>query len=208
MRDSTGDTPLHISAAYNNLSAMQALYPASFEEDESSVEFVDDYQPQDENRGQHSSFYKSPREYHPNTQPQFDTWRHHNSFYNQLNDSGFFSTRSNGNAWTKSDVPHRIEEEKDSIERSSIDDSLTVTTTHIESDKWTDFIWLISTIFGVLFGHLKRFSSFVLSRRLKQTPVSNEARMTFIEPPSHIREAMEMYKLSRQKTFKAGSSSK
>lgn len=214
IKDSAGDTPLHVSAAYNNLSAMQALYPASFEE-ESSVEFMDEYQSQHENRNQmSSSFYGSPREYHPNTQSHFDSWHHNNSLHSQLNDSGYFSTRSNGNAWIKSsyyDVPHKIEEEKESVERSSLDsmsDSLTVASTDIESDKWTDLMWLFAAMVRVVFCQIKSLISCAMPTKLQQGQVNNETGMAFTEPPSHIREAMEMYKLSRQRTFKAGSSSK
>jgi hypothetical protein len=171
--DVSGNTPLHVATVHNNLSAMEALNPALFEE-ESSVESVD----QPEVNDTSTSFYGSPRE------SQF-------SVSNQLNA-----------AWTKSsyynNIPYKIEEERSSLD--SLSDSLTVESLVIENEGLVNlnFVWLI---IGIVFSQMKRFCNMIL------TPSSQSKHLIpKTEPPEHVREAMERYKLlSRQKTFKAGS---
>lgn len=182
--DVSGNTPLHVATVHNNLSAMEALRPAFFEK-ESSVESVD----QPEVNDTSTSFYGSPRE------SQI-------SVSNQLNDSSYFSTRSNNNAaWTKSsyynNIPNKIEEERSSLD--SLSDSLTVESLVIENESLVNlnFVWLI---IGVVFSQMTRFCNMILA------PSSQSKHLIpKTEPPEHVREAMERYKLlSRQKTFKAG----
>ena len=221
LKDSEGNTALHISAAYGNIEAMEALSPASFEE-ESSVESVDDpilfnshvtHIPQ-KLHGISSSFNGSPPE-------PVNAWYHQNSGRSELNDSGYFSTKSNGNAWTKgsyynnhrdSNVPHKIEEEeRESVEKSSLDDSisdsLTVYTNEIASEKLPDITWLFAMLFRLLISCLRCIGNMILSKRLQ--PVQrDDVQMAFVEPPDHVQRAMERYRLSRDRTFKTGSTSK
>ena len=190
---------------------MEALSPASFEE-ESSVESVDDQLlcTSDVVR----VFHESPREY--DTVPSENAWHHQHSARNDLNDSGYFSTKSNGNAWTKgsyynnqreNNIPHKIEEEWESVEKSSLDsisDSLTVDTNGIESDELLDIsTWLFSVLHRLFISWLRCLGNLILPKRLQ---VQTEGiRMAFVEPPDHVQRAMERYKLSRDRTFKTGS---
>jgi hypothetical protein len=204
LKDSEGNTPLHISAAYGNLKAMEALYPASFE-DESSVESVDEYNVQPHKYNEiSSSFYSSPREYHSNESTFLgnnpDAWLERSSSRNQLNDSGYFSTRSN--AWTKSSyfVPHVIEEERESVDKSSVDsisDSLTIETNVGGSEQpQSVFRWMFAMLLQIMMLSLGRI---IAAMRIQQSPLLSIPKT---EPPDHVREAMERFKMSRQETFK------
>ncbi|KAL7507365.1 hypothetical protein ACHAXN_004555 [Cyclotella atomus] len=171
--DSAGNTPLHVAAVHNNLSAMEALYPALFEEDSSVEEEVD--QPRMQNE-MSTSFYGSPREYYSQKEPE--SWPQ-NSYYNTSN------------------IPHKIEEEHNESSLDSLSDSLTVKSLVIENESLANFVWLLV---GIVVTQIKNLCDVIVSRTSRSKPLIPRT-----EPPEHVREAMERYKLSRQKTFKAGS---
>lgn len=213
MKDSRGDTPLHLAASYGQLYAMEALGPyCCDEESHSSVESVDEhfFQKQDE------SFYESPREYGSNFETVrslakdisvecSDTWRHYNHTKNHHNDSGYFST-----AWTRTSyyIPSKIEEERELGERSSLEsvtDSVTDDDT-IENDKTLDFTWMLAGLFKVLVSQIRHMNAIVKPRRSEQTHRINSANgMPFADPPLHVKIAMEKFKQSRQGTIRPGS---
>lgn len=194
VKDSTGDTPLHVAASHNHLKAMEALYPTSYE-DESTVESVDAYQ----NEPLSTSFYGSPREHCPSIES--NTLPHRSSFRNPLNDSGYFSARSNSNAWVKTsyynkNIPNKIEEERESVEKSSLDsisDTLTVdTATAAKEEEPVGYVWIFAMLLRIISSQWKYL--------INPTSSGSQEIRIKTEPPDHVRDAMERYKLSRQKS--------
>ena len=192
VKDSNGDIPLHIASRMKNLEIMEALSPSACDES-SSVESESSSILQFDND---SSFFFPRGDIQSRTMQE--------SMSNTWNDSGYFTAR--GNAWTKNKYyPSGKIEEEEKISQSENGDSMNQSQTNsgdLTNTRSSQSLDLISrlVLYVVDFLLTALFSSVpTKSSQMTEATIRPEERTyTFkkVEPPDHVKEAMDRYKLT------------
>ena len=196
IRDSSGEIPLHIAARMLHLECMEALSP-SCEDSTSSVASTSSII-QIEND---TSFYHFAGDRMTRSMQEMtgkESWH----------DSGYFTAR--GNAWTKSKYypSNKIEEEIDSSQstlHSESDSSLSQQESNagvqLTRTRWNTLLELFLRLaLYVIDSFLTRLRKHIVTDAplMKKGSLLEESRLSFQEPPAHIKEAMERFKQQQE----------